>query len=99
MSSAGNLIIILTKFGRGKTFRPRLTKYCRPCNPGGVDACDRSIAICVHFVRLTWSFGRHRRISEHFLSKPYLPPATELSWSWVAGAWTQAISHKAKATP
>jgi len=41
ISSAGNLITILSNFGGYKTFRPRLTKYCRECVPGipgGVDA-------------------------------------------------------------
>jgi len=41
ISSAGNLITILTNFGGYKTFRPRLTNYCRECVPaiqGGVDA-------------------------------------------------------------
>ena len=32
ISSAGNLITILTNFGGYKTFRPRLTKYCRRCS-------------------------------------------------------------------
>ena len=43
ISSAGNLITILTNFGGYKTFRPRLTNYCRGCVPGipgGVDAHD-----------------------------------------------------------
>ena len=43
ISSAGNLITkILRNFGGYKTFRPRLTKYCRGMRPGipsGVDAC------------------------------------------------------------
>jgi len=41
ISSGGSLITILTNFGGYKTFRLRLTKYCRGCVssiPGGVDA-------------------------------------------------------------
>jgi len=44
ISSGGNLITILTNFGGYKTFRPRLTKYCRryvPGIPGGVDAYEK----------------------------------------------------------
>ena len=31
----------MTNFGGYKIFRPRLTKYCRGCVPGGVDAAGQ----------------------------------------------------------
>ena len=33
----------MTNFGGYKIFRPRLTKYCRGCVPGVVDAPDRDL--------------------------------------------------------